>query len=296
MSEPSKATYREIVVCVDGSAPSDAAVRWAARESLLRRVPLKLVHIVAAPAVMSPLTPVPVAMEQWQDEQARRIVGDAADLVRGIANDADASAPVVGTEIYSSTTVPTLIDLSKDAEMVVVGSRGHGALRRGLLGSVSTALVHHAHCPVAVIHDSVTPAADAPVVVGIDGSPASEIATGIAFEEAARRGVDLVAVHAWSDVDLSTVPGVDWDAVAQGEQELLAERLAGWSEDYPDVAVRRVVVRDQPAGCLAEQAENAQLLVLGSHGRGGFTGMLLGSVGTMLAHYVRIPLIVARQR
>ena len=207
MSEPSKAKYREIVAGVDGSAPSDAAVRWAARESLLRVVPLKLVHIIAAPAITNVLAPVPAEMDQWQDEQARRIVGDAADLVHRIANDAGASAPVVSTEIYYSTTIPTLIDLSKDAEMVVVGSRGHGALRRGLLGSVSTALVHHAHCPVAVIHDSVTPPADAPVVVGNDDSPAAEVATGIAFKEAAQRSVDLVAVYAWSDVDPKAFPG-----------------------------------------------------------------------------------------
>ena len=295
-SKQKKARSHQIVVAVDGSAPSDAAVRWAVRESLLRSVPLKLVHIVAAPAVTYSLMPDPEATGQWQDEKARQIVDGAADLVHRTAKHAGgASADVAGTEIYHSAAIPTLIELSEDAEMIVVGSRGHSALRRGLLGSVSTGLVYGAHCPVAVIHDRATPAADAPVVVGIDGSPSAKLATGIAFEEAANRGVELVAVHAWSDVDLRELPDVDWSAVAQGEEQLLDKRLSRWCEQYPDVTVRRVVVQDQPTVFLAKEAENAQLLVVGSRGRGGFKGLLLGSVSAMLAHYVQIPLIVARQ-
>ena len=94
---------------------------------------------------------------------------------------------------------PALVDISKDAEMIVVGCRGLGGVQGLLLGSVSTGLVHHSHCPVAVIHgeDLVMNSADAPVVVGIDGSPASELATAIAFDEASRRGVGLVALHTW---------------------------------------------------------------------------------------------------
>ena len=82
--------------------------------------------------------------------------------------------------------------------MVEVGCRGRGALRRGLLGSVSTGVIHHAHCPVSVIHDKV-PSSMQPVGGGVDGSPASELATAIAFDEASWRGVDLVALHTWSD-------------------------------------------------------------------------------------------------
>ena len=93
--------------------------------------------------------------------------------------------------------------------MIVVGCRGRGALARVLLGSVSTGLVHHAHCPVAVIHDEdplMPHPAQAPVLVGIDGSPASELAAAIAFDEASRRGVELVALHAWSDVEVIELP------------------------------------------------------------------------------------------
>ncbi len=176
----------------------------------------------------------------------------------------------------------------------MVGCRGRGALRRGLLGSVSTGLIHHAHCPVALIHDKV-PSSMQPVLVGIDGSPASELATAIAFDEASWRGVDLVPLHTWSDAEVSDVPSKEWSAQQAAAEEPLAERINGWQDRYPDVSVEGVVVWDQPARRLLDQSESTQLVIVGSHGRGGFTGMLLGSVSTAVVHGARIPVIVARQ-
>jgi nucleotide-binding universal stress UspA family protein len=166
-----------------------------------------------------------------------------------------------------------------------------------LLGSVSSALVQHANCPVAVIHSSegATPDSDAAVLVGIDGSPASEAATAFAFDEASRRGVDLVALHAWSDVGVFPVLGMDWhDREIEG-REVLAERLAGWQERYPDVHVQRSLVCDTPAKWLLDAAERAQLVVVGSRGRGGFDAMLLGSVSSTVVHSAKIPVIVVRR-
>jgi nucleotide-binding universal stress UspA family protein len=148
--------------------------------------------------------------------------------------------------MVTGPTVATLLDLSKDAEIFAVGSRGLSGTRRLLLTSVSSALVHHAHCPVAVIHDEdpLTPHPDlAPVLVGIDGSPASERATAIAFDEASRRGVYLVALLAWSDWTARNSPAIEWSTLQSVGGKLLAERLAEWQERYPDVWVRRVVVR-----------------------------------------------------
>jgi nucleotide-binding universal stress UspA family protein len=191
--------------------------------------------------------------------------------------------------------VPTLIEASKEARMLVVGSQGLGALGRLLLGSVGTALIQHAHCPVAVIraHDA-TPDPHAPVLVGTDRSPASEAATALAFDEASRRGVDLVALHAWCDVGVFPVLGMDWRDREREGQEVLAERLAGRQEEYPDVHVRRLLVCDKPAHWLLEQSEHAQLVVVGGRGRGGFPGMLLGSVSSAIAHSANIPVMVVR--
>src|SRR5271157_4613381 len=127
-------------------------------------------------------------------------------------------------------------------------------------------------------------------------SRASELATAIAFDEASWRGVELIALHAWSDAHVSDIPSIEWSAQQAVGEEALSERLAGWRERYPDVAVRRRIVLDAPARHLLEEAESSQLLVVGSHGRGGFPGMLLGSVSTAVAQAARVPVIVAGQQ
>lgn len=159
-------------------------------------------------------------------------------------------------------------------------------------------MLHHADGPVAVIHGDAASTVDykSPVLLGIDGSPASEDATALAFEEASRRGVYLVALHARSDVAVFPILGMDWrEYEAQGE-EALAERLAGWQERYPDVNVHRRLVCDKPAHWLVEESRLAQLVVVGSRGRGGFPNMLLGSVSSAVAHSVEVPVIVVHPR
>ena len=284
---------RPIVVGVDGSAASKVAVDWAVRNAAMRRTPLKLVNVLNPPVVMAfPEVPMPAGFLKWQEEEGRKVLDAALVTARAAAPDIE-----ISTEMVAGPSVPTLVEESKNAHMIVVGCRGRGALARGLLGSVSTGLVHHAFCPVAIIHDEdplMPHPSQAPVVVGLDGSPASEQAVAIAFEEASFRGVELVAVFAWSDTGVFEFPGVDWSTQQSLAEETLSERLSGWQERYPDVLVRRVVVADRPAHQLLEQSDSAQLLVVGSHGRGGFAGMLLGSVSTRVVHGARMPVIVAR--
>lgn len=286
--------HHGVVVGADGSPSSQAAVRWAAREAAMRNVSLTIAHAnrvseIAASVLMWPAGQVPQELLELQEEEARKIVSDAIGEAHASA-EADDSLEI-DSEVFLGGPVPTLVDLSKDAQLVVVGRRGRTGL---LLGSVSSGLVHHAHCPVAVVHEGAAPSDKLPVVVGIDGSPTSEAATAIAFDEASRRGVDLIALHVWSDADMSKF-SMDWETVDASARKTLAERLAGWQERYPEVTVQKLVEFQRPAHQLLELAKQAQLVVVGSHGRGGFAGMLLGSVSSAVVQAADIPVIVARQ-
>jgi nucleotide-binding universal stress UspA family protein len=292
----SQAVRRGIVVGVDGSPSSHTAVAWAARDAALRGVELTLVY--ALPGAMSPVwLDVALPEEYWQDqdEQAQEVLDAARRVaVEAAAATTEAHPLRIVDKAVPGHAVATLIEYSRHADLVVVGSRGLGKWGRRLLGSVSSSLAQHAHGPVAVIPEDERPPT-APVVVGVDGSRASELATEIAFDEASRRGVELVVVHTWTDLNFE-FPDVKWDDLSTEAERALAEQLAGWGERYPDVAVRRVVMPDKPARQLLAQAETAQLVVVGSRGRGGFTGMLLGSVSSAVVHSSVAPVIVARPK
>ena len=283
-----------IMVAVDGSAESDAAVRWAAREALLREADVTLVHVVAPVVVTWPVGYLRASYAEWQEENAQNAIEQAQKIFQ--AEVGNEMPPAVKAQVIHDYVAPGLVAASRDAEMIVAGSRGLGAISGTLLGSISRTLLHHARCPVAIIHTSEAPTADhaSPVLVGIDGSPASEAATALAFDEASRRQVDLVALHAWSDVGISPVLGMDWHEYEDQGHELLAERLAGWQEQYPDVHIQRRIVCDRPAHWLVDESEHSQLVVLGSRGRGGFAGMLLGSVSTAVAEAAKCPVLVVR--
>ena len=152
----------------------------------------------------------PDALE-WQRTEGAEIISAAVKIAKDSTQ--DRSIPDLHAEVYFSAIGPTLFEFSTQAQMVVVGCRGHATVGRILLGSVSTGLIHHARCPVAVVHGGAQSASEhsqLPVLVGIDGSPASETATAIAFEEASWRGVELIAMHGWSDQHKSDAPGDEW--------------------------------------------------------------------------------------
>jgi nucleotide-binding universal stress UspA family protein len=176
---------------------------------------------------------------------------------------------------------------------VVLGDRGLSELGGLVLGSVAVSLAARSACPVVVVRGD-RALADGPVVVGTDGSPVSEAALAFAFDAAVARGVDLVAVHAWSStaIDEALESFVDWDASA--EDAVLAERLAGWGQKYPQVTVRRAVVRDGAVQALVDASAGAQLVVVGSRGRGNAVGLLLGSVSHGVLHGAHCPVAVVR--
>ncbi|MEV6325284.1 universal stress protein [Nocardia sp. NPDC051787] len=284
----------QMIAAVDGSAISYHAVAWAAVEAVLHRRQLHILTSMALPGGFGPGMTLSDADIEWMRRDGERIVTEASRIAREAVPGEEL---VLTTEVSFDFLIPTLIDRSRQLTMLVVGSRGIGAFRRGMLGSVSTAVTRHAHCPVAVIHDvaGIDPEwADKPVVVGVDGSANSVPAIELAFEEAALRKVGLSAVHTWSDVTGLDFPVPGWDAARESEEALLAEQLAGYGERYPDVPVRRIVKVDRPARALLDESENAQLLVVGSHGRGGFASMLLGSTSNTLLHSAQCPMIVVR--
>ncbi|MEV4050021.1 universal stress protein [Amycolatopsis sp. NPDC049688] len=277
----------ELVVGVDGSAGALAAVRWAARVARERRLGLRLVH--ALPELPAPYPRIDPTYEELLEaagKQGRVLLAEARDAASGI--DAE-------TVLRPERAVDALVAESGDAAMLVLGTPGLRPVGRILFGSVTVALTAHAHCPVALIRPHAgedEPPAEGPVVVGVDGSPASEEAIAVAFEEASWRDVPLVAVHCrhrdgW------------WDTGKVAEEyahELLGQRLAGWGGKYPDVVVRREVMAGRATECLLDFADHAQLLVVGSRGRGGFGGLALGSTSQSLMSYALCPVVVARLR
>ncbi|MCX4092423.1 universal stress protein [Nocardia sp. alder85J] len=285
-----------VVVGVDGSQASERALLWAADLAAQRGRELRIVHgltLNKLAAVYSrydvSLTPVVEAMHN----RGEVYTGQAVDTVRqhhpqlrisSVVSDGDPS--------------PLLIRYSADAYRVVIGDAGAGG-RSSHLGSIMVAVTSHAHGAVVVVRADPEGRVrtEGPVVVGVDGSPGSEPALAAAFEEAAERGTELVAVHVWADVNagqyadypylLETVP-----TIAVDEAAVLAERLAGWQEKYPEVTVNRQTYPSDPAAVLIDWSTRAQLVVTGSRGRGGFRGLLLGSTSNSLVQHAQCPVMV----
>lgn len=195
--------------------------------------------------------------------------------------------------------VPVWATRGRHAREVVVASRGLDGPVADLLGFTALRVAQHAGCPVVVIRNSAVGDPGGPVVVGVDDSAGSDAAVEFALEYAARCAAPLVALHAWSDVRIpeqeTTVwRTFDWATVAAEQEQLLTERLAGWQDKYPDVEVRRVVARDRPVRRLLEAATGARMLVVGSRGRGGVQGMLLGSTSQSLLYVAPCPIAIVR--
>ncbi|MET7768202.1 universal stress protein [Nocardia sp. NPDC005366] len=279
---------RPIVVGVDGSAASLAAIRWAAAMAARRAAPLHLVHAIGVP-----VHAVPLIGSLLFDISAYRTIGESAlGEGRSIVGQLGGSAGDVEVHTFLDLPSPVaaLAARSAAAQLLVIGARGLDPLERVLFGSVGVGLMKRADCPVAVIPavvETVPPSSHVPVLVGVDGSRCSAHAVGIAFDEAASRKVGLVAVTTWSGRN-----GAPSTARERAEA-LLGESLAGFTDKYPDVCVDRVVVEGRPAQRLLEAARHAQLVVLGSRGRGGIAGAALGSVSQAVLQASRVPVLIA---
>ncbi|MFF8196174.1 universal stress protein [Streptomyces bobili] len=288
-----------VVVGVDGSPSALAAVGAAAQEASLRGVELRVVHAFLWPAMhappgSSPLGPFTGALH----EMVERIVADAVEGARSQAAGLHVTHAVIAGE--ASTVLQAQ---SRRAQLVVVGHRGSGGFAELLVGSTAVHLSAHAHCPVMVARGRPNPAG--PVLVAVDGSPRGQPAIAFAFSEAALRGTDLIALHAWSTwtdhgehalgrpAEVVDLVG-DVDRLQQEEERELAEALSGQREQYPGVTLRPRLVRGRTRPALIEASVDAQLMVVGARGHGGFTGLLLGSVSQAALHHAHCPVTVVR--
>ncbi|MCI2418207.1 universal stress protein [Saccharopolyspora sp. K220] len=269
-------TRQSVVVGVDGSRSSEQAAAWAAAEAVRLAIPMHLVLV--------------------NDDPARE--GFAKQVVRDIAERCHREQPelTITDEVADGHPADELVRRSDTAELVVVGSRGHGMFHDALLGAISISVATHARCPVVVVRG--TAAASGPVVVGVDNSPGSHAAVHYAFEAANRRHTDLVAVQALPDAyfTMDVYPQPDQQEIRKRADLHLCEQLSGWCADYPDVVVHREVANDHPVAVLCDAARQAQLLVVGHRGRGGFAGLLLGSVANGVLHHAPCPVAVIRTR
>jgi len=276
-----------VVAGVDGSACSMGALRWAADEAARRGVPLRLVYagIPASPPAYEPA-----------QHMLAEAVATAARWQPGIA---------ITSFVHDGPPADELCAESSQAGLLVLGNRGRGGLEGMVLGSVSTHVAMHARCPVLVVRDGQKWAAPElplpsgrPVVVGVDGSPAADRAAALAFREAELRGCELIALRAWEP------PGRAWrsdvrplvldvDELETAEHGLLAESVAPWRKAHPGVAVQLTLVPGSPSFALLDAARRAQLVVVGTHGRGELSGLLLGSTSHRILHHAACPVLLA---
>jgi len=284
-----------IVVGYDGSTGSQDALRGATDEADRTMAPLRIVEafeiVIAArpsPGHVVPLEAVRTAREEGLASVAESIRLHHPDLT-------------VETTLVGGAAPKVLIEAAEDARLVVLGSRGLGGWSGLLVGSVAVQVTTHAACPVLVIpHDPRPHAQHQPtIVVGVDGSKASAKAIDFAFDQAEARHARVVAVHAWTSPFLTYADGAsmlqfDEEKIQEESQLLVAESVAGAAADHPDVEWTTQLVSGSPAEALVRRSESADLMVVGSRGHGGFTGLLLGSVSQTVLHHTRSPIAIVR--
>lgn len=290
-----------IMVGVDGSAESLTAARWAAREAERRDSALLVVLAISEPPYLHEgyVFPGPVI------EASRKVNRERLDRA---AQDVRAEFPGLVLETALDTADPrrALTDRSSEVIMTVVGTRGHGRLPEVMVGSVALFVAAHAHSPVVVVPpktDLTRELSPGPVLLGVDGHPTSVAAIGFAFEEAAARRVSLLAALVFDDLayrgfakGANLIGRMDDDE----ERAVLAEQLAGWAEKYPDVPVSKFVLRGRPASTLLRCAgdgtaeQRPGMIVLGTRGRGGLAGLVLGSTSQRLMTQAQVPVVVVR--
>jgi nucleotide-binding universal stress UspA family protein len=278
-----------VVVGVDGSPADERPLEVGIAQARLHRRPLHIVHATGIGIV--PWTPERLAKQH-------ALTAACVEQARVLADEVDISSATLVDDQSAA-----LVLVSATASRIVMGAGRLGTVGSVVLGATTGKVASHARCPVMVVPDAWEAADDLAVVVGVDDDVHSRPAVDSAFAEASARRAPLVALHAWWwDEPSPLSSGIVWDqdsgsddewkAVAASQRVMMSEMLAGWQEKYPDVEVRTEFVRGDATAVLEEASRDAQLLVVGTRGRGGFTGLLLGSVSSRALHHSHCPVLV----
>lgn len=296
-----------VVVGVDGSDQSICALVWAAKEAERRRSPLHVVTaytvpIFAASSMDAGYTTMDDAIIR---EGAQAVLDKALERISGYNIE-------VFPRVETGDASAVLLELSEEADLMVVGSRGRGGFVGRLLGSVSSALPAHAKCPTVVVplrtagrlpEAGVRPPSGAPtvqtvedvVVVGVDGSEQGRAASLVAAEEAKHRGLPLQILCALPPFSgsLAWVPApMDLEALHEELAEQLRAGQAWLQSHFPDVQMSVQLLDGAPAEIMIDRTADVELLVMGTRGRGGFAGMLMGSTSQSVLHHAKGPVMV----
>ena len=293
-------TRPAVVVGLDGSDAARAALDWALETAHLRALPVHILHTWSVPLPPVALGPaVSGPSEDALREAAQTLLDEAVAHAHAVAPDVEVVAA-----LRTAAPAGALIDASAGAEVVVVGSRGLGTFAELLVGSVSVQVATHAQSPVAVVRPREVGEPTGPdagrIVVGVDGSELSLAAAQRAYEEASLRGREVTVLHAW-EAPFFDAPGTSLDVeritqdIQDEQQELMLESTAGLSERYPDVPVEHRLALGSGQQVLTDASRGAELLVVGSRGRGGFASLMLGSVSHAVLHHAACPVLIVRQ-
>lgn len=274
------AVLNAVVVGVDGSPESLAALEWAAREANDRHATLNIIHA---------------------GTEAREILHEAEAIAR-----AAGATGEIATDMVPGNPGQALVSESAEADLIVVASHGHSRMHDAFAGSCALHTAMHAHCPVVVIRPDQPPSGDlhdalGRVLVGVDGTLVSGDVVAFAFEEADRLGIGVTALHTWiqpitSGHDALLPLATDLEALQRENEAILSEALEDAVTNYPDVDVRQVTLQTVPGAALIEASMGARLVVIGSHGRGPVAGLLLGSTSQAVLHHAGCPVAVIHVR
>jgi nucleotide-binding universal stress UspA family protein len=282
-----------VVVGVDGSPASDAALEWAADYASARHAPLSILH--GAGELWDHLE---IGIVPSREDAREALTQTSARITQHALEIAQRRAPGLDVEIQQPFEDPreALLDV-EDASMIVLGTRGRGRLKRLLLGSVSQAVISHSSLPVTVVRpaEGRDEAGQGPVVVGVDIDGSADSALEIGFEIASMAGRPLKALHAWeADDTFVDQLGNELRAEVKSRHERgFAEAMSGYTEKYPDVSVTTQLIDGRASRALVDASASAAHIVLGARPTRRVP-RYFGSVGRAVVERASCPVTVVR--